>query len=133
MDLDATSLYPSAMWDEDSVYPKIESGFGFEELQMNDRFVTDLNNQIFDKDGNGSALLKTIFYNPPSLIFQHLPAEEKVENIEVNRVRIGYVSDVLMSVDIQKIVKLCGEVIEILEGGVIHGEKYEITLFKKKF
>ena len=29
MDFDATSLYPSAMWDENSVYPKIESGFAF--------------------------------------------------------------------------------------------------------
>ena len=27
MDFDATSLYPSAMYDEKSVYPKIKSGF----------------------------------------------------------------------------------------------------------
>ena len=26
-DFDGTSLYPSAMWDEDSMYPKIETGF----------------------------------------------------------------------------------------------------------
>ena len=26
---DDTSLYPSAMWDENSVYPKIETGFAF--------------------------------------------------------------------------------------------------------
>ena len=30
MDFDATSLYPSAMWDEKSVYPKIESAFAFQ-------------------------------------------------------------------------------------------------------
>ena len=29
MDYEATSLYPSAMWDENSVYPKIETGFSF--------------------------------------------------------------------------------------------------------
>ena len=29
MDFDATSLYPSAMWDDNSVYPKIETGFAF--------------------------------------------------------------------------------------------------------
>ena len=29
MDYDATSLYSSAMWDEKSVYPKIENGFAF--------------------------------------------------------------------------------------------------------
>ena len=27
MDFDSTSLYPSAMWDEKSVYLKIETGF----------------------------------------------------------------------------------------------------------
>ena len=27
MDFDATCLYPSAMWDEKSVYPKKETGF----------------------------------------------------------------------------------------------------------
>ena len=29
MDYDGNSLYPSAMWDENSVYPKMESGFAF--------------------------------------------------------------------------------------------------------
>ena len=29
MDFDATSFYPSAMWDQNSVYPKIETGFAF--------------------------------------------------------------------------------------------------------
>ena len=29
MDFDATSLYPSAMWDENSMFPKIETGFAF--------------------------------------------------------------------------------------------------------
>ena len=29
MDFDATSLHPSAMWDENSLYPKVETGFVF--------------------------------------------------------------------------------------------------------
>ena len=29
MGYDANGLYPSAMWDENSVYPKIETGFAF--------------------------------------------------------------------------------------------------------
>ena len=29
IDFDASSLYPSAMWDKTSVYPKIETGFLF--------------------------------------------------------------------------------------------------------
>ena len=29
MGFDATTLYPSAMWDENSVFPKIETGFAF--------------------------------------------------------------------------------------------------------
>ena len=29
VDFDATRLYPSAMWNKDSVYPKIEKGFAF--------------------------------------------------------------------------------------------------------
>ena len=38
MDFDATSLYPSAMWDEKSVYPKIESAFAFKP-HMNKTYV----------------------------------------------------------------------------------------------
>ena len=32
MDSDATSLYASAMWDEKSVCPKIETGFAFNHI-----------------------------------------------------------------------------------------------------
>ena len=38
MDFDATSLYPSAMWDESSVYPEIETGFA-SKPHMNDVHV----------------------------------------------------------------------------------------------
>ena len=48
MDFDAASLYPSAMWDKDSVYPKIETSYTFKP-QMNDVFVNDFNNQTLAK------------------------------------------------------------------------------------
>ena len=40
---DATSLYPSAMWDCNSVYPKIETGLLFKS-HMNKTFVEAFNN-----------------------------------------------------------------------------------------
>ena len=66
MDFDATSLYPSAMYDEKSVYPKIETGFAFKP-HLNDVFVNDFNNQTFNQDGYDSAILKEN-YSPFKLI-----------------------------------------------------------------
>ena len=60
MDFDATSLYPSAMWDKNSVYPKIETGYAFQP-DMNDVFVNEFNNRTFNQDGNDSAFLKKIY------------------------------------------------------------------------
>ena len=48
MDFDGTSLYPSAMWDENSVYPRIESGYTFK-LHKNEVFVNDFINQTLIK------------------------------------------------------------------------------------
>ena len=114
MDFDATSLYPSAMWDENSVYPKIETGFTFEP-HMNKTYSV-FNNQTFNQDGDESAILRIKHYNPRNLIFQHLPVKEKVKNVEVNRMRNGYNIDTLTSVDICEIVKTGARVIEIYEG-----------------
>ena len=57
MDFDATSLYPSAMWDENSVYPKIETGVAFKP-HMNNVYVETFNNQTFNQDGDESAILR---------------------------------------------------------------------------
>ena len=78
MDFDATSLYSSAMWDEKNVYPKIETGFAFKP-HMIDVYVEAFNNQSFNEDGDESAILTIKYYNPPDLIFQHLPIKEKVK------------------------------------------------------
>ena len=129
MDFDATSLYPSAMWDEKSVYPKIESGFAFKPY-MNDVYVEAFSNQTFNEDGDESAILTIKYHNPPDLIFQHLPIKEKVKKIEVNRMRNGYIIDTLTSVDIQEIVKIGGKVVEIYEC-VIYRENFKVSPFRK--
>ena len=119
MDFDATSLYPSAMWDKNSVYPKIETGFAFKP-HMNKTYVEAFNNETFNQDGGESAILRIKYYNPPNLIYQHLPVKEKVKNVEVNRMRNGYIIDTLTSVDICEIVKIGGKVIEIYQSVVCY-------------
>ena len=129
MDFDATSLYPSAMLDERSVYPKIETGFAFKP-HMIDVYLEAFNNQSFNEDGDESAVLTVKYYNTPDLIFQHLPVKEKVKKIEVNRMRNRYIIDTLTSVDIQEIVKIGGKVIVIYER-VNYGENFKIPPFRK--
>ena len=78
MGFDASRLYTSAMWDKKSLYPKSETGFAFKP-HWNNVYVEALNKQIFNQDGDGSAFLGIKKYNPPNLIFQHLPVGEKVK------------------------------------------------------
>ena len=129
MDLDATSLYPSDMWDEKSVYPKKESGFHFEPY-MNDVYVKAFINQTFNQEGNESAILKIKYYNPPDLIFRHLPIKEKVKSVDVSRMRNGNIIDRLTLVYICEIFKIGGKVIQFYEG-VIYRENFKISPFRK--
>ena len=129
MVFDATSLYPSAMWDQNNVNPKIESGFG-SKPDMNDVYVAANNIQTFNQDAFESAILRIKYYNPPNVIFRHLPLKEKVEKIEVNRMRNGYIIDTLTLVDICEIVKMGGKVIRIYEG-VIYRENFNLSPFRK--
>ena len=78
LDYDANSIYPSAMLDENSVYPKIESGFVFKP-DMNDVYVEAFNNQTFNQGGDESALIRIKYLNPQNPIFNHLPVKEKVK------------------------------------------------------
>ena len=114
------------MWDEKSIYPRIETGYAYTR-DMNDELVEKFNNQSFTK---GSAILKIKYYNPRDLIVQHLPIKEKVNKIEINRMRNGYVIDTLTSVDIQGIVKIRGRVVEIYEV-VIYRENFKVSPFRK--
>ena len=54
MNYDGNSLYPSAIWDDKSVYPKMKNGYAFTP-HMNDTFVKTFSNQLFNQDGNESA------------------------------------------------------------------------------
>ena len=107
MEFDATSLYPSAIRDEKSVYFRIEIRFALK-LHMNDVYVKSFNDQTFSQDGDEFALLKIKYYNPPDIIFQDLPVEGKVKNIEVKGMRNGFFIDTLTFVDFQEIVKIGG-------------------------
>ena len=129
MDVDSNSLYPSALWDENSVYPKMATAFVFKPY-MNDEYVEALNNQTFNEGGDKFAKLTIKNYNPPDVIFKHLPFTEKVKKIEVNRMRKSFINDPLTSVDNQEIVKTVGNVIEFYEG-VIYRENFKVSPFKK--
>ena len=59
-DFDAVSLYPSAMWDEKSIYPRIETSYAFTR-DMNDELIEKFNNKTFTQ---GNAILKIKYYNP---------------------------------------------------------------------
>ena len=115
MDFDDTIFYPSAMWDIDSVYPKIESAYTIKP-HMNKVFVNEFKSQTFNQDGNDSTIMKVIYYNPPNLIFQHLSIKETVETIAVNKMRNRYIIDMLTLVDICEIFKMGGKVIKIYKG-----------------
>ena len=123
---DAFSLYPSAMWDENSIYPRIETGYAFTP-DMNDKLVKKLNIGNFNQ---GSAFLKFKSYNPKNLIVQHLPVKEREKKIEISRMRNGYNIDHLTSVEIQETFRIGGKVIQVYEG-VIYREKFKESPFKK--
>ena len=124
-DFDAVSLYPSAMWDEKSIYLRIETGYSFTK-DMIDELSEKFHTGNFNK---GSAILKIKYYNRKDLIVQHIPTKGKEKKIEINRMRNGYIIDTLTSVDIQEIVKIGGKVIEIYEG-VIYRENFKVSPFR---
>ena len=95
-DFDAVSLYPNAMSDEKSKYPRIGTGYSFTP-DMNDDLVEKFNSGNFTQ---GSAILKTKKYNPKDLIVKHLPIEEREKKIENNCMQNDYFLDILTSVDI---------------------------------
>ena len=124
-DFDAVS-YPSAMWDENSIYPRTETGYAYTR-DMNDELVEKFNTGNFSQ---GSAIFEIKYYNPKNLIVQHLPVKEREEKIEINRMRNGYIIHYLKSVDIPEIVKIGGKVIEIYEG-VVYRENFKVSPYRE--
>ena len=96
---------------------------------MNDIFGNDFKNKTFNQNDNHSPLLKIKYYNPPNLVFQHLPFKEKNKNIEIKSMRSRYSIDTLTSVDICEIIKMDGKVNRIYEG-VIDQENLKLSLFR---
>ena len=114
------------MWDPKSIYPRIETGYAYTN-DMNDELVNKFNNQTFTQR---SAILKVKYYYPKNLIVQHLPVKEKINKMEINRMRNGYITQVLTSVDTQEIVKKGGKVIQKYEG-VKYRENFKLNPFGK--
>ena len=114
------------MWDLKSIYAEIETGYAYTN-DMNNDLVEKFNYGIFNQ---GSAILKIKYFNPKNLIVQHRPIKEKINKFEINRMRNGYITQIMTSVDIQEIVKIRGKMIQIYEG-VIYPENYKVSPFKK--
>ena len=84
-DFDAVSLYPSAMSDPESIYPRIEMGYAYTK-NMIDELVNKFNAGNFTR---GIAFLKIKYCNLKNLIVQHLPVKERVKKLKINRMRNG--------------------------------------------
>ena len=125
-DYDAVSLYPSAMWDENSIYPRIETRYAYTE-DMNDELVKKFNSGNFNQ---GTAISKMKYYNPKNLTAQHLLVKEREKKIQINRMRSGYFIQTLTSVDIQEFCKIGSKRIQIYEG-VIYREDCKVSRFGK--
>ena len=125
-DFDAVSLYPSAMWDEKSTYPRIETGYAFTK-DMNDELVEKFNTGNFTQ---GTAILKIKNFNQKKLNVQQIPVKEKEKKIEINRMRDGYNIDTLTSVDIQETVESGGKISGIYEG-VFYRENFKVSHLEK--
>ena len=129
MDFDATSYYPSAMWDEKPVVLRIESRFAFK-LDMNDVYVRAFNIRSFNRIGKESKILKMNYYKTPKLMFQPSPVEDKIGEKQVNRMKKAYIIDYLTSVDFLETVKVRGKVIQTYDGSIFR-ENFKVSLFRE--
>ena len=96
------------MWDEKSVFPKIEIGFVFKP-HMNYIYLEAFNNQTFNQYGNESATLRINYYNPPYLVFQHLPVKEKFKKKKLIRREMDIILILQLVLILVKILKQVGE------------------------
>ena len=129
MAFDGNSLYPSAMIDEHSYFPKVESARlmkSDEAKKIKDQFNTN----TFKKSG----IFQIEYENDSKQFLQHLPSNDKTkfEGITrvVNRFRNGIINDTLSSVDIIEIIRYGGKVNKIY-CGIIYEENYEVSPFEE--
>lgn len=130
MAFDATSLYPSAMYDISSEYPKAESARKFKKEEEQE-ILNKFNTQTFRPK---TGIFTVLFKYPNDMFFQPIPAKDTIQNHEgkkqeIIRFRNGYCYDVLNSVDIQEIVRCGGEICNIYDG-IIYEENYDASPFR---
>ena len=116
---DGNGLHPSAMSDQKTIRPRIESGYAFTK-DMIDELLNAFKNQNLLKS---IAVLGIKIYKQVEIRPQHTPDEGKDGKVEVNRMRKGNKTDILTNVDIQETVIFGGKVNEI----------YEKTIYEKNF
>jgi hypothetical protein len=130
MAFDATSLYPSAMWDKESEFPNITSARAFK-LEEEQQTLDSFNSQRF-RPRTGFFRIK--YHYPLDNFLQHLPVKESIKRsgiskvYEVSRFRNGFAEATMTSVDIQEIVRTGGTILKIYEGIV-----YERNLSESPF
>ena len=124
LDFDAKSLYSRFIWDEKSKYIKIETSSVLRLIRMMKIFKYRILKHLY------KAGIKVLFNNPSELIIQHLPGKEKVEKTEMNRMSLGYIIDLLTSVDYQWNVTVSGIVSKVIEV-VAHEENFRSSPFRK--
>ena len=81
----------------DSLYPKIETSFVFTN-DMNDELGNSFNRKIFGFKNTedltaSSGLVEIKYFYPENIILQHVPVTEKVGKQEVNKLRVGFITD----------------------------------------
>ena len=114
------------MWDEKSIYPRIETGFAFTP-DKNNELVENFTTRTFNQ---GNAILEKDHFIQKNSIAQHLSVKEREKEIEINRMRNGFIIDTLTSVDNQEIVKSGGKVIEFYKG-VMYRENFKVSPFRE--
>ena len=121
MVFDGKILYPSAMVDSGSFYPRIETGY----LSTTDRekdLIQQFNNRTFAQFRDpASAILGVRQYNPKNFIFQKLPVKEYFildgkRYKDKIRISNGYKTQLITNVDIDEIVEMGGKACNIYEG-----------------
>lgn len=127
--VDVNSLYPSAMSDLNSEYPRIETVRKFnkdEEKELLNKF----NTQTFRPK---TGIFKILYKYPDDMFFSPIFCKDTVisnkEKIEVLRSRTGQCCDILTSVDIQEIVRCGGRIIRIFDG-MIFEENFKVNPFR---
>ena len=87
--------------DDESYHPKFECKYAGTKV-LNDEAVDIIKTKVFGKIAD---FFEENTFNPEDNIVQHMPVKEIEEEVEINRMRNGNLTDSLISVHIQKFVK----------------------------